>query len=103
MEDAGMVSRNRRGGETPEQITAEITRGIDDAAQAIAWCKRHLQERRTAETLRLAQLNIAYLALALDWQMEGEFDKASSALDRVWWQPYKDDGETVGNPSPPLN
>ena len=27
--------------------------------------------------------------------MEGELEKASSALDRIWWQPYKDDGETV--------
>jgi exonuclease VII large subunit len=94
-----MVSPHRRGaGETPEQITAEITRGIDDATQAILWCRRHLQERKTSETLRLAQLNIAYLALALDWQMEGEFEKASSAIDRIWWQPYKDDGQPVDPP-----
>jgi exonuclease VII large subunit len=94
-----MVSPNRRhGGETPEQLTAEITRGIDDATQAILWCRRHLQERKTSETLRLAQLNIAYLSLALDWQMEGELVKASSALDRIWWQPYTDDGETVDLP-----
>ena len=97
-----MVNRSRRGGETPEQLTAEITRGIDDATQAILWCKRHLQERKTSETLRLAQLNIAYLALALDWQMEGELDKASSALDRIWWQPYKDDGETISHTTPPV-
>ncbi len=94
-----MASPNRRGrGETSEQLTAEITRGIDDATQAILWCKRHLQERKTSETLRLAQLNIAYLALAIDWQMEGELEKAASALDRIWWQPYKDDGETVNTP-----
>ncbi len=78
-----------------DQLTSDITRGIDDATQAILWCKRHLQERKTTETLRLAQLNIAYLAMALDWQMEGELDKAASAMDHIWWQPYKDDGETV--------
>ncbi len=88
-----MVNPNR--GNSPDQLTAEITRGIDDATQAVLWCKRHLQERKASETLRLAQLNIAYLALALDWQMEGELDKASSALERIWWQPYKDDGEVV--------
>ena len=82
-------------GDSLDELTAEITRGIDDATQAILWCKRHLQERKTSETLRLAQLNIAYLALALDWQMEGELDKASNALDHIWWQPYKDDGEAV--------
>jgi hypothetical protein len=30
--------------------------------------------------------------------MEGELVKASSALDRIWWQPYTDDGETVDLP-----
>ena len=86
---------NPQGGDSLDQVTSEITRGIDDATQAILWCKRHLQERKTTETLRLAQLNIAYLALALDWQMEGEVDKAASALDHIWWQPYKDDGQAV--------
>jgi exonuclease VII large subunit len=89
---------NPQGSDSVDGLTAEINRGIDDATQAILWCKRHLQERKTSETLRLAQLNIAYLALALDWQMEGELDKAASALDHVWWQPYKDDGETVDLP-----
>ncbi len=86
---------NPQGGDSLDQVTSEITRGIDDATQAILWCKRHLQERKTTETLRLAQLNIAYLALALDWQMEGQVDKAASALDHIWWQPYKDDGQAV--------
>lgn len=89
---------NPQGSDSADQLTSEITRGIDDATQAILWCKRHLQERKTSETLRLAQLNIAYLALALDWQMEGELDKAASALDHIWWQPYKDDSETVDLP-----
>ena len=31
---------------------------------------------------------IAYIALALDWQMEGEMDKAFSAIDHIWWQPH---------------
>ena len=89
---------NPQGGEPVDPLTAEIVRGLDDATQAILWCKRHLQERKTSETLRLAQLNMAYLALALDWQMEGELEKATSALDHIWWQPYKDDGETIGLP-----
>jgi exonuclease VII large subunit len=93
-----MVTPGRRG-ESPEELAAEITRGLDDAAEAIRWCKRHLQERKTSETLRLAQLNIAYLALALDWSMEGELDKASSALDRIWWQSLKDDAEGIDSPS----
>ena len=89
---------NPQGSDPLDQLTSEITRGIDDATQAILWCKRHMQERKTSETLRLAQLNIAYLALALDWQMEGELDKAASALDHIWWQPYKDDGVAIDLP-----
>jgi exonuclease VII large subunit len=89
---------NPQGSDPLDQLTSEITRGIDDATQAILWCKRHLQERKTSETLRLAQLNIAYLALALDWQMEGELDKAASALDHIWWQPYRDDGVAIDLP-----
>jgi exonuclease VII large subunit len=89
---------NPQGSDPLDQLTSEITRGIDDATQAILWCKRHLQERKTSETLRLAQLNIAYLALALDWQMEGELDKAASALDHIWWQPYRDDGVAIDPP-----
>jgi hypothetical protein len=30
--------------------------------------------------------------------MEGELDKAASALDHIWWQPYKDDGEAIDLP-----
>ena len=72
----------------PETLAVEIGKGIDDATNALRWCKQHVQERRASETLRIAQLNLAYIALALDWQMEGEMDKAFSAIDHIWWQPH---------------
>lgn len=91
-----MANPQRRDpGEALTELTSEITKGIDDAAEALRWCRRHLQERKASETLRLTQLNIAYLALALDWQMEGEIDKAFSAIDHIWWKPYRDDGQEV--------
>lgn len=77
----------------PEQLASEIGKGIEDATEALRWCQRHVQERKASETLRLAQLNIGYIALALDWQMEGEIEKAFSAIDHIWWQAYKEDGE----------
>jgi hypothetical protein len=43
--------------------------------------------------MRLVQLNLAYLALAIDWQMEGDLPKALAAIDRVWWQPHKEEGD----------
>ncbi len=72
------------------QVTAGISRGLDDTIEALRWCKNHLHERRASEALRLAGSNLSYLSLALDWQMEGEVDKAESALDHVWWQPHRD-------------
>jgi exonuclease VII large subunit len=90
-----MVRPNSYGRRDAQELASEIARGIDDATESLRWCKKHLQERKTAETLRLAQLNVAYLALALDWQMEGEMEKAFSAIDRIWWQPQRDEGETL--------
>jgi hypothetical protein len=78
-------------GNSLAQLTSDIGKALDDAADSLRWCKRHLHERNASDTLRLVQLNLAYLSLALDWQMEGELDKAESALDRVWWQAHRDE------------
>jgi hypothetical protein len=86
-----MVNSGFHGARPKKEIGAEIAKAIEDAAETLRWCKKHLNERRATDALRLVQLNLAYLALALDWQMEGEVDKADSAVDRVWWQPHKDD------------
>jgi hypothetical protein len=74
---------------TPEQINSEIARGIEDAAETLRWCKTHLQDRRAADALRLVELNLSFIAQAIDWQMEGETVKAEQAVDRIWWQPQK--------------
>jgi hypothetical protein len=87
-----MVFPNRL--KTPEQqakqLEADINKGLDDTSEALRWCKRHLHDRRSADAMRLVQLNLAYLALAIDWQMEGDLNKALAAIDRVWWAPHKD-------------
>jgi len=75
---------------TPEQIASNIAKGIEDAAEALRWCKAHLHDRKAPDTLRLVQMNIANLAMALDSQMEGETERAESAVDRVWWQPQRE-------------
>ena len=74
-----------------KQIESDIGKGVDDAIDALRWARRHLHDRRAAETLRLVQLNLDCLALAMDWQMEGEVTKANGAIDRLWWKPHKDD------------
>jgi hypothetical protein len=79
---------------TPEQISAEIAKGIEDAAETLRWCKTHLQDRRAADALRLVELNLSFIAQAIDAQMEGETLKAEQAVDRIWWQAHKPDAES---------
>ncbi|HLF75918.1 MAG TPA: hypothetical protein VJB57_00365 [Dehalococcoidia bacterium] len=78
---------------TPEQVSADIAKGLEDAAEALRWCKAHLQDRRAADAMRLVELNISYIAQAIDWQMEGETQKAEEAVDRIWWQPHKPEAD----------
>ena len=75
-----------------KQIESDIAKGLDDAVDALRWSRRHLHDRKAAEALRLVQLNLNTLALALDWQMESEMEKALAAVERIWWQPHKNDG-----------
>lgn len=89
------VRPNYNRQQDPETLAAEIGKGIDDATNALRWCRQHMQERRASETLRIAQLNIAYIALALDWQMEGQMEKAFNAIDHIWWQPHLADEATA--------
>ncbi len=79
---------------TPEQVSAEIAKGLEDAAEALRWCKTHLQDRRSADAMRLVELNISFVAQAIDWQMEGDTEKAAQAVDRIWWQPHKVESDT---------
>lgn len=90
-----MVRPNSYSQRNAQELASEIVRGIEDATESLRWCKKHIQERKASETLRLAQLNLAYLALALDWQMEGEMEKAFSAIDRIWWQPQQDQDAAI--------
>ena len=71
-------------------VETEVNKGIDDSVESLKWFKRHRHERKAVDALRLVQRNLGYLALALDWEMEGELAKAESALQRVWWQPSHD-------------
>jgi hypothetical protein len=86
-------NRLRNPEDQAKQLEADINRGMDDVAETLRWCKRHLHDRRSADAIRLAQLNLSYLALAIDWQMEGETAKAMASIDRVWWAPQKEPGE----------
>jgi hypothetical protein len=93
-----MVHGNRQH-RSAQEITADIAKAIDDASETLRWCKIHLQERRASDALRLVQLNLACIAIAIDWQMEGDLAKAEAALGRVWSAPQKDDDAPATSPT----
>jgi hypothetical protein len=78
--------------EVAKGLESEIQQGMDDAIEALRWARRHLQDRPTAEMLRLVQNYICVLALAVDWHMEGDDLRAAELLGRLWWSPHKQGG-----------
>ena len=73
-----------------KEIDSLIAKGLDDAIDALKWSKKHRGQRRAVDAMRLVQSNIGYLAMALDWEMEADTDKASLALNKMWWRPTED-------------
>jgi hypothetical protein len=76
-----------------KQMENEVAKAIDDTVESLKWCKRHRHERKALDTMRLVQLNLGYLAMAMDWEMEGDLTKARDAMGRFWWQPFKEQQE----------
>jgi hypothetical protein len=63
---------------------SEVEQAIEDALEALRWCRKHRNERKAVDTLRVVQADLGYIALALDWGMEGEEAKAEKALRMLW-------------------
>jgi hypothetical protein len=80
---------------------SQIEKAIEDAIETLRWCHRHRNERKAIDMMRVVQANLNYLALALDWEMEGDDLKANHALRKVWWEPLRDDDQTVPNSASP--
>ena len=83
-------NRGRGSGDPVKDLEDNLSKAIDDVAETLRWCKTHLHDRGANDAMRIVQLNLSYLALAIDYQMEGDMKKASDAIDKVWWQPQKD-------------
>ena len=84
---------------TIKHLENEVNKGIDDVMETLKWVKRHRHERKAIDALRLTQMNLGYLALAMDWEMEGDPAKAQRALYKAWWQPHQDGVEQAHIPA----
>ncbi len=53
---------------------------LDEAVETLRWCRQHMGERKASEELHTLQTRLGYLSLALSWEMDGETQRADSAL-----------------------
>lgn len=73
----------------PEQatVTSQVAASIDEAIESLRWCREHLQDRAVSQRLRQIQISMSALALALDYEMDGQSPKAQLALEHANWKP----------------
>ena len=74
-------------------VLNEVGKSIDDAIEGLRWCRQHMQERGVTQRLRQLQITLSSLALALDYEMDGQTAKAELAMEHADWrarpkQPY---------------
>jgi hypothetical protein len=67
-------------------IITQAAQVIDEAIEGVDWCRKHLEERSVSEKLRSLQVTIASLALVIEYEMNGETDRARHALDHARWR-----------------
>ncbi len=70
-----------------DQIEAALT----DTLESLRWCQKNLERRHTVVTLRLCEMNVALLSMALELQMQGETERARSVLAGLNYEAHLDD------------
>jgi hypothetical protein len=58
----------------------EMNKVLDEAIETLRWARLHYYEPKAPETLRDLEAKLAYLALAMSWQNDGDEVEASQAL-----------------------
>lgn len=69
-----------------QQVLTDVGKSIDEAIEGLRWCRQHLQERGVTHRLRQLQITLSSLALALDYEMDGQSAKAGLALEHADWR-----------------
>ena len=67
----------------PTPISLEAATLLETAIDSLRWCRWHPGDRRAAEALRELQVVLTVTALALDYEMDGQPEKAAQALERA--------------------
>jgi hypothetical protein len=73
----------------PASVSSQVATSIDETIEGLRWCRQHLQDRAVSQRMRQLQLSLAALALALDYEMDGQSPKAQLALEHADWRPRR--------------
>lgn len=68
-----------------QDTTTQVAQLIDAVIGSVRWCRQHLEERSVTSKLRELQITVASLALAIEYEMDGETEKAANALAHAEW------------------
>ena len=68
-------------------VVTEVGKSIEGAIEGLRWCRQHLQDRSVTLKLRELEQTLGALALALDYEMEGQSAKVEVALEHAQWRP----------------
>ena len=68
-------------------VVTEVGKSIDSAIEGLRWCRQHLQDRSVTLKLRELEQTLGALALALDYEMEGQSQKVEVAMEHAHWRP----------------
>ena len=67
------------------RLLPKVGKSIEGAIDVLRWCRQHPQDSSVAMKLRELQQAISGLALALDYEMDGQTERASIALQNGDW------------------
>ena len=66
-------------------LLPKVGKSLDGALELLRWCRQHPQDSGIALRLRELQQALSGLALALDYEMDGQTEKATVALQGGEW------------------
>src|SRR5437868_13715460 len=70
---------------TESPLLPKIGKSLEGAVELLRWCRQHPQDSGIALKLRELQQAVSGLALALDYEMDGQTDRASIAIQGSDW------------------
>jgi hypothetical protein len=85
---------------TNSSTQSNLRRLLEEHVKSMHWCLAHLEDREVPFRLRKAGMSLAALAIALDYEMDGQQAEATHAMQQADWtftRPRPFDPRTLGH------